>query len=48
MATIFMSKTVSENTSQNHWLNLGAKISAQDTCLVYTKLSAPDPAPDVL
>ena len=40
-ATIFMSKKVSKNTSQNHWLNLGAKISTQDICLVYTKLSAP-------
>ena len=40
-ATIFMSKKVSKNTSQNHWLNLGAKISTQDICLVYTKLPAP-------
>ena len=40
-ATIFMSKKVSKNTSQNHCLNPGAKISTQDICLVYTRLPAP-------
>ena len=45
-ATIFVSKKVSKNTSQITGLilaprYLGAKISTQDICLVYTRLSAP-------
>ena len=34
-ATIFMSKKVSKNTSQNHWVNLGAKISWRQD--IYTR-----------